>query len=129
MLVALNVAYICGFSVIVVTMSSANAKLAATANGDSWAYQLLGDLFYTCPLLRLGHELSIGEGNQVFGYVFDHRASFALVNDTTGSARFTDLDFVFGLPLDGSRAATAQEQDLSRRMIEMWSTFARTGYA
>ncbi|KAH6923683.1 hypothetical protein HPB50_005145 [Hyalomma asiaticum] len=97
------------------------------ATADYWAYELLGDLFYKCPLLRLGHELSTKGRNLVYGYVFDHRASFALFNDTTGSARFMDLDFVFGRPLDGSRMANDQEQDLSRRMIEMWSAFAKTG--
>ncbi|KAH7939341.1 hypothetical protein HPB52_011348 [Rhipicephalus sanguineus] len=98
-----------------------------TASGYSWAYELLGDLFYTCPLLRLGRDLSTKARNLVFGYVFDYQASFALFNDTTGAARFSDLDFVFGRPLDGSRVASAQEQDLSRRMIDMLSTFATTG--
>ncbi|KAH7939338.1 hypothetical protein HPB52_011345 [Rhipicephalus sanguineus] len=98
-----------------------------TTSGISWASELLGDMFYTCPLLRLGRELSMRERNLVFGYVFDHRPSFALFNDTTGSARFMDLDFVFGRPLDGSRAANEQEQELSRRMIDMWATFAKTG--
>ncbi|KAL3196132.1 hypothetical protein MRX96_045326 [Rhipicephalus microplus] len=69
-----------------------------TASGASWASELLGDLFYTCPLLRLGRELATRERNLVSGYVFDHRPSFALFNDTTGSARFMDLDFVFGRP-------------------------------
>ncbi|XP_049522468.1 acetylcholinesterase-like [Dermacentor silvarum] len=98
-----------------------------TASVDSWALDLLGDLFYACPLLKFGYELSARQRNQVFGYVFDHKATFALFNDTTGAARFMDLDFVFGRPLEGSRAATAQERDLSRRMIDMWSTFAKTG--
>ncbi|XP_075750675.1 acetylcholinesterase-like [Rhipicephalus microplus] len=98
-----------------------------TASGASWASELLGDLFYTCPLLRLGRELATRERNLVSGYVFDHRPSFALFNDTTGSARFMDLDFVFGRPLDGSRAANEQEQELSRRIIDMWATFAKTG--
>ncbi|KAL1474412.1 hypothetical protein MTO96_037994 [Rhipicephalus appendiculatus] len=99
-----------------------------TASGTSWASELLGDLFYTCPLLRLGRELSMRERNLVFGYVFNHLPSFALFNDTTGSARFMDLDFIFGRPLDGSRAANVEEQELSRRMIDMWATFAKTGY-
>ncbi|KAL1483043.1 hypothetical protein MTO96_033394 [Rhipicephalus appendiculatus] len=98
-----------------------------TASSLSWAYELLGDLFYTCPLLRLGRELSTKARNLVFGYVFDYQASFALFNDTTGAARFSDLDFVFGRPLDGSRVTNALEQDLSRRMIDMLSTFATTG--
>nr|XP_037273468.1 acetylcholinesterase-like [Rhipicephalus microplus] len=95
--------------------------------GLSWAYELLGDLFYTCPLLRLGRELSTQARNLVFGYVFDYQATFALFNDTTGAARFSDLDFMFGRPLDGSQVANAQEKDLSRRMIDMLSTFATTG--
>ncbi|XP_065302771.1 acetylcholinesterase-like isoform X2 [Dermacentor albipictus] len=99
----------------------------ATASVNSWALDLLGDFLYTCPLLKFGHELAASQRNQVFGYVFDHKASFALFNDTTGAARFMDLDFVFGRPLEGSRAATAQERDLSRRMIDIWSTFAKTG--
>ncbi|KAL3223718.1 hypothetical protein MRX96_027184 [Rhipicephalus microplus] len=69
--------------------------------GLSWAYELLGDLFYTPPS----------------------------PSSTTrrGAARFSDLDFMFGRPLDGSQVANAQEKDLSRRMIDMLSTFATTG--
>ncbi|KAH8032045.1 hypothetical protein HPB51_022793 [Rhipicephalus microplus] len=112
---------------VIVPVLAAHGNYAVTASGASWASELLGDLFYTCPLLRLGRELATRERNLVSGYVFDHRPSFALFNDTTGSARFMDLDFVFGRPLDGSRAANEQERELSRRMIDMWATFAKTG--
>ncbi|XP_075726312.1 acetylcholinesterase-like [Rhipicephalus microplus] len=112
---------------VIVPVLAAYGNYAVTASGASWASELLGDLFYTCPLLRLGRELATRERNLVSGYVFDHRPSFALFNDTTGSARFMDLDFVFGRPLDGSRAANEQERELSRRMIDMWATFAKTG--
>ncbi|KAH9380027.1 hypothetical protein HPB48_006155 [Haemaphysalis longicornis] len=94
-----------------------------------WMSQLMGDIRFTCPLLTLGQELASVDENKVFGYIFDHRASFALFNHTAGAPRFSELDFVFGVPLDGSRHATPEEERLSRTVIDIWSGFARTGYA
>ncbi|KAK8757835.1 hypothetical protein V5799_004535 [Amblyomma americanum] len=99
--------------------------------GDSnsrWAMELLGDVAYTCPLLRLGQALAAEGRNQVYGYVFDHRPSFTLFNESARPSRFAELDFVFGRPLDLSRKGTPEERELSRRMIDIWASFAHSGY-
>ncbi|XP_077508705.1 acetylcholinesterase-like [Amblyomma americanum] len=98
--------------------------------GDSnsrWALELLGDVAYTCPLLRLGQALAVEGRNQVYGYVFDHKPSFTLFNESASSSRFAELDFVFGRPLDLSRKGTPEERELSRRMIDIWASFAHSG--
>ncbi|KAL1420209.1 hypothetical protein MTO96_024551 [Rhipicephalus appendiculatus] len=65
-----------------------------------WVSQLLGDVLYVCPLVRLALELAAEHRNIVWGFLFDHRASFAPPYDGTGAPRFSELDFVFGRVLD-----------------------------
>jgi len=36
-----------------------------------------------------------------------------------------EIEFVFGLPLDKTRNYTAKEQKLSRKMMRLWSNFAK----
>ncbi|KAH6938654.1 hypothetical protein HPB50_011360 [Hyalomma asiaticum] len=99
------------------------------AFGDGlWVSQLLGDVLYVCPLVRLALELAAEHRNLVWGFLFDHRASFAPPYDGTGAPRFSELDFVFGRVLDGSFGpATTDEQRLARQLIQVWAEFAKIG--
>ncbi|KAH9367458.1 hypothetical protein HPB48_007535 [Haemaphysalis longicornis] len=106
---------------------AAHENTSAAADDHWWASKLLGDVLYVCPLIRLAQQLAAEHRNKVFGYVFEHRASFALFNDSYGAGRFSELDFLFGRPLDGSRAATDEEKELSGFIMQTWSIFARTG--
>ncbi|XP_070387398.1 acetylcholinesterase-like [Dermacentor albipictus] len=99
------------------------------ASGEGAAVsQLLGDVLYVCPLIRLALELAAEHRNLVWGFLFDHRASFARPYDGTGAPRFSELDFLFGRVLDGSVGpASSDEQRLARELIEVWTGFAKRG--
>ncbi|KAG9330469.1 hypothetical protein JZ751_024374 [Albula glossodonta] len=63
----------------------------------------------------------------VYLYLFDHRASNLPWPEWMGVIHGYEIEFVFGLPLEKSLNYTAQEEELSRRMMRYWANFARTG--
>ncbi|XP_035289075.1 acetylcholinesterase-like isoform X1 [Anguilla anguilla] len=70
------------------------------------------------------------EGNSpggVYLYLFDHRASNLPWPEWMGVIHGYEIEFVFGLPLERRLNYTAQEEQLSRRMMRYWANFARTG--
>ncbi|XP_064459336.1 acetylcholinesterase-like [Ornithodoros turicata] len=93
----------------------------------SWVYDMVADMIYDCPVLSFAQYLA-SRGNHVRTYVFDHKATFSTFNTCIGALRFQELDFVFGTPIhNASLDGTAAEVILSRKMIEMWTGFAKTG--
>ncbi|KAH7963685.1 hypothetical protein HPB52_022413 [Rhipicephalus sanguineus] len=106
--------------------SSVKAEGGNAFGNGVWVSQLLGDVLYVCPLVRLALELAAEHRNIVWGFLFDHRASFAPPYDGTGAPRFSELDFVFGRVLDGSFGpVTSDEQRLTRQLIQLWAGFAK----
>ncbi|KAJ8342266.1 hypothetical protein SKAU_G00321940 [Synaphobranchus kaupii] len=63
----------------------------------------------------------------VYLYLFDHRASNLPWPEWMGVIHGYEIEFVFGLPLDKQLNYTAEEEQLSRRMMRYWANFARTG--
>ncbi|KAH7959540.1 hypothetical protein HPB49_011719 [Dermacentor silvarum] len=45
---------------------------AKRGTNESWAHQLLGDVFFECPVLSFAHHLS-ARGNRVYVYRFDYK--------------------------------------------------------
>lgn len=108
-------------------LASQYQRREGKSEGVDWGYDFLGDIFYTCPLYSFA-KLVASLGNVVHGYLFDHKASFTLLPDVPGVPRMEELDFLFGKPLRNAAVGTPEEKDLSRSMINIWTTFAKTGY-
>ncbi|XP_064473781.1 acetylcholinesterase-like isoform X2 [Ornithodoros turicata] len=91
-----------------------------------WAHYMVSDIIYVCPLISFANYLS-SKGNRVFGYTFEHTASFSRSEDSPGTPHLQDLDFIMGVPLQEGFPATPEERALSRAMIQIWSKFAKSG--
>ncbi|XP_077564863.1 acetylcholinesterase-1-like [Haemaphysalis longicornis] len=86
----------------------------------------VGDFSLICPS-QLFAEAYARRKNNVYFYIFNHRPSFSVYQKWTGVAHGDELGFVFGFPLLYPHQSSDDEKILSRRMIRIWSTFARTG--
>ncbi|XP_048674245.2 acetylcholinesterase-like [Caretta caretta] len=95
-----------------------------------WAMeQIFGDYSVVCPVAEVaGQEAEAG--NPVYAYYFTHRSSGLSSPEWTGVPHSSDLLFTFGT-LASVRGAnythTEAEVGLSRRVMQYWSEFARSG--
>ncbi|XP_059849296.1 carboxylesterase 5A-like isoform X1 [Hypanus sabinus] len=94
---------------------------------------LFGDVFITIPTLRAAQYYR-DDGNPVFLYEFQHRASFyeTRIPQFTRAAHGAELSFVFGGPFirdfDELLGNTSeQERQLSKSVMLYWAEFARSG--
>ncbi|XP_067171136.1 acetylcholinesterase [Apteryx mantelli] len=87
---------------------------------------IVGDHNVVCPLMHFALRWA-ERGGTVFAYLFDHRASNMLWPPWMGVPHGYEIEFVFGQPLDPSLNYTAEEEQLSRRIMRYWGNFARTG--
>lgn len=92
----------------------------------TWASKLLADMLFVCPMLSFATHLSF-KGNRVRAFVFDHGTSYTTQPHCSGAGAYDLLDFVFGKPVEDPRIGTSDEAALSRRVIDMWTGFAKTG--
>uniref|UniRef100_A0A8C8IH44 Carboxylic ester hydrolase n=1 Tax=Oncorhynchus tshawytscha TaxID=74940 RepID=A0A8C8IH44_ONCTS len=65
--------------------------------------------------------------DEVYLYLFHHRASNLAWPGWMGVIHGYEIEFVFGMPLEKRLNYTAEEEKLSRRMMRYWANFARTG--
>ncbi|XP_032090372.1 acetylcholinesterase isoform X2 [Thamnophis elegans] len=87
---------------------------------------IVGDHNVICPVMHFATSYA-KRGNKVYAYLFDHRASNLAWPPWMGVPHGYEIEFVFGLPLNDTLNYTAQEKELSRRMMRYWANFARTG--
>ncbi|XP_049648561.1 acetylcholinesterase [Accipiter gentilis] len=87
---------------------------------------IVGDHNVVCPLMHFAQRWA-ERGGTVFAYLFDHRASNLLWPPWMGVPHGYEIEFVFGQPLNPSLNYTAEEEQLSRRIMRYWGNFARTG--
>ena len=91
---------------------------------------MVGDVAVVCPLLDLSNQIKTETNNsKVFFYHFKQRSSQNPWPEWMGVMHGYEIEFVFGLPLDKTRNYTAKEQKLSRKMMRLWSNFAKHEYA
>lgn len=83
-----------------------------------------GDLIITCGAIFQAEYQSL-KSNPVFFYMFDHHTAASPHADWIGVAHGDELQFVFGRPMHGY--FTEYEKELSRDVMDMWVTFAKTG--
>uniref|UniRef100_A0A8B9CPF6 Carboxylic ester hydrolase n=1 Tax=Anser brachyrhynchus TaxID=132585 RepID=A0A8B9CPF6_9AVES len=87
---------------------------------------IVGDHNVVCPLMHFAQRWA-ERGGAVFAYLFDHRASNLPWPPWMGVPHGYEIEFVFGQPLKAGLNYTAEEQELSRRIMRYWGNFARTG--
>ncbi|XP_019646854.1 PREDICTED: cholinesterase 1-like [Branchiostoma belcheri] len=85
------------------------------------------DQMYRCPAFSTARAHTRA-GTAAYVYEFAHRPSNSLTTpDWTGVIHSAEIQFAFGRPLNAALGYTAEEADLSRRMMRYWANFARTG--
>ncbi|XP_064475366.1 acetylcholinesterase-1-like [Ornithodoros turicata] len=94
--------------------------------GNEVAKVIYADVLFNCPVQYLAEHLA-SHGSTAYMYVWAHKPSFGpWARDSFGPVGYDDLAFVFGKPLLGG-SSTSDERNLSRRTIELFSNFAKTG--
>lgn len=90
-------------------------------------YTSTGDYSLLCPTVYFAESYS-NAGNDVYYYFFVHRPSTTPWAYWMGVVHYEEVQFVFGLPLRKPRSyIIPQETLLSRRMIRIWTDFAKRG--
>lgn len=90
-------------------------------------YRTFGDAAVACPVTIFGEYL-FRMGKKVFLYEFNQRAFNTPWGDWMGVAFSTEIPYIFGHPLRYPKAYSKDDLVISRRMIQTWSMFAKTGY-
>ncbi|XP_077516716.1 acetylcholinesterase-like [Amblyomma americanum] len=109
------------------------ARYYMNGSAGNWAGDLLMDVLVVCPVRHFADYLDEA-GNSVHRYLLLRRRRTSSDNASTADGEWGDnsaprlyaLGLVFGEPLrhpDGD----AEEQALSRRMIALWTEFAKRG--
>ncbi|EEC15511.1 acetylcholinesterase, putative, partial [Ixodes scapularis] len=86
----------------------------------------IGDFIITCPS-RFFAERYQSKGRSVYYYQFSHRPSFSIWPPWMGTTHFDEFPFVFGHAMAFPELVTAEESMLSRHLVHVWTTFAKTG--
>ncbi|KAG8182895.1 hypothetical protein JTE90_004260 [Oedothorax gibbosus] len=85
-----------------------------------------GDYARLCPCTYLADSVA-ANGNRVYYYQFTHRPTPTPWAPWMGVVHFDETPFVFGYPLRYPENYSEDERDLSRRMIAIWTGFAKNG--
>ncbi|GFS65340.1 acetylcholinesterase-1 [Trichonephila inaurata madagascariensis] len=89
-------------------------------------YTACGDPLFVCTDIYYSEKCA-EEGNNVYFYVWRHRPSTTVWAPWMGVAHYTEVQFVFGQPLQNPSRYEASEVQLSVEMIKIWSNFVKTG--
>lgn len=89
-------------------------------------HDIIGDSGFVCPAVLFSELLS--EYNvTVYHYLLNGRPSNSPWNQWMGTTHLDEVPFIFGLPLKHPKKYTKDEIDFSRNLINIWTTFAKTG--
>nr|BAO00806.1 acetylcholinesterase [Ambigolimax valentianus] len=87
---------------------------------------ITGDIYFKCPVVNLA-KLFQQRGGRVFLYSFEHRLSTNPWPEWTGVVHGYEIELVFGMPFSPTSVYTEEEKQLSLLMMELWTSFAKTG--
>ncbi|NXE53141.1 CHLE Cholinesterase, partial [Casuarius casuarius] len=87
---------------------------------------VVGDYTMICPAVEFAKKFA-QLGHNAFFYFFEHRSSKLLWPEWMGVMHGSEIQFVFGLPLERRANYTKAEEILSRSMLRYWASFAKTG--
>ncbi|GIY55981.1 acetylcholinesterase-1 [Caerostris darwini] len=85
-----------------------------------------GEITLTCPTSYFAESYA-ESGMDVYYYLYTHRPSTTPWAPWMGTGHFEETQFVFGQPLLEPQRYTPEEQQLSQKMIETWTQFAKQG--
>ena len=89
--------------------------------------EVLGDLSFICPLNQVARELS-SLAKDVYFYLYTHVSrSTTPWSPWFGSTLHDEVAFIFGHPLRFPHKYSGVDIDLSKRLISVWTEFAKTG--
>ncbi|XP_067124777.1 cholinesterase-like [Centruroides vittatus] len=86
----------------------------------------VGDASFSCPISHLVERLSQYD-HTVYVYKFNHTRRKSLFRKWMGVIHTEELHFVFGRPLLKQNDFTEEEVLFSKRIIQLWTSFAKTG--
>ena len=89
-------------------------------------HEVIGGLAFTCPVVMFAEGLT-ARGVNVYEYEFGYRSSASPWGSWMGVTHGDEYIFTFGHPLRYPNKYSAEDAEVSKRMIETWSHFARTG--
>lgn len=107
------------------------AGIQNSTNSRVWLdrlIEILGDVSFVCPSNILIDELS-SLSKPVYVYQFTQESDGSPWAEWFGSTLHDEIPFVFGHPLRYPLRYSGRDIDLSKRMMQTWSHFARTGEA
>ncbi|CAL1292752.1 unnamed protein product [Larinioides sclopetarius] len=90
------------------------------------AYTAAGDSILLCPSVYFAESYAERK-NDVYFYFFIHRPSNSVWAPWMGVGHFEEIQFVFGRPILNPELYEPNEIELSKRMIEIWTHFAKDG--
>ncbi|MBN3298322.1 ACES Acetylcholinesterase, partial [Amia calva] len=106
-------------------------RAAQSSSSSASSYSPSSSSFSTSASGGSGGAVPSGQAGStqggVYAYYFDHRASNLVWPEWMGVIHGYEIEFVFGLPLEGRFNYTAEEERLSRKIMRYWANFARTG--
>ncbi|OAF70712.1 hypothetical protein A3Q56_01551, partial [Intoshia linei] len=95
--------------------------------------KLLGDFAFICPTINFARKLESkykstkNVQNVILLYVLKYRARNEPWPSWLGVIHGSDIQWIFGNPLDTRSNYTKQEKELAIKMITIWSDFAKNG--
>lgn len=102
------------------------SEVDTTANLVQRLQRVLGDLAFTCPVTSFGRQIA-SSGVRTFVYQFAHVSSGSAWAPWMGATHGDEYTFVFGHPLRYPERYSLEDVELSRKMVRVWSDFAKTG--
>ena len=88
--------------------------------------QAMGDNSISCPTIYMADEMS-ARNKTVYMYLFDHKSNATKFGDWQGVSHYEEVPFVFGYPLRRKQLYSKDDITLSKRLMKIWSHFAKTG--
>jgi acetylcholinesterase/cholinesterase len=89
--------------------------------------QALGDFIIVCPTLYLADEM-IDRNKTVYMYSFNYRPKSSRFDEWMGVIHYEEVPFVFGYPLRKPKQYNKQDIEFSKKIMKIWTHFAKTGY-
>ncbi|GBN27111.1 Acetylcholinesterase-1 [Araneus ventricosus] len=103
-----------------------NVSTNASSSIRHQVYTTLGDLLILCPDEYYAKKCA-EMGGDVYFYFFVHRPSTSPWAPWMGVSHFDEVQFVFGQPYVNPELYQADERQISKEMIQLWSNFVKTG--
>ncbi|CAC5408282.1 BCHE [Mytilus coruscus] len=129
------------FDLIPLSIDASNETLNAIANyylapympGEPPSYidvlnDIGSDLSFRCPVIDFAKTFTdMYRGNPVYMYLFEHRSTKSPTPPWFGAFHTSEISYVFGDPLIDDVKFTESDKVVSKRMMNYWTTFAKSG--